>query len=487
MVTTRFSRYTGNRLLAFVLNPGPIIQLDGSWAGTTPYGVTYDGTVELIAPFSQVLNAGFCTFIRWEVDGVPQPDLQRSISATMPPDHAAMAIYQITQPQLHVSSTPITGISISGDKPGTTPYAASCAPGEPLNLQAPETVTVGGVQYRFVRWNLNDDVRNHPAPAISFDVDWDVDATALYTDQEPTVVVSSSPCSGASIAGSRPGTTTYTIAGSYLEDVTLLAPPSIVWAGGPRAFMRWTVDGFPMSQREMTARITLRGAHTALAVYGGVVLRIQGPAGRGEPPLPPGKGTFTVDLFLSNAGPFAGFEATALQFLDTSAHDAGSSIVKGAGGNPAFEDLHIALNDARWPSIFPIYLPDQMNPSYRKLFGFLSMQDSSVTEETWLCTVTYEYGAADEGTYSIASDPVGTLIINSAGIIQHYELPGTVTIALAADLNGDCVVNLGDLLALRDLLGQRGSPGIRGDLNVDGVINTLDLIILRNKMGKTCR
>jgi len=78
-------------------------------------------------------------------------------------------------------------------------------------------------------------------------------------------------------------------------------------------------------------------------------------------------------------------------------------------------------------------------------------------------------------------------VASYGGEIEHVVLPGTIVIGLAADMNDDCIVNELDLLALRDLLGRRGSPGVRGDLNGDGVINTLDLIVLRNKMGKTCR
>ena len=39
---------------------------------------------------------------------------------------------------------------------------------------------------------------------------------------------------------------------------------------------------------------------------------------------------------------------------------------------------------------------------------------------------------------------------------------------------------------MRCMLGQRGSPGMRGDLNGDGVVNILDLIVLHGRMGKMC-
>jgi len=463
------------------------IRIGGDQPGTTPYEAIWTGTVELSAPLFADQDDTRWMFNHWEIDGIAQPESQCTITVTMPPDHSLTAIYEIRQPQVHVMSTPITEIPISGDKPGTTNYTASCSISESVNLQAPEIITAGGVEYHFIRWTVGADSQNHPDPVIRINVDYDVDLTACYSDQQPTLTVSSSPCTGISITGSRPGTTDYTVTGEYLEEVTLQAPGSIFCSRGPCGFTGWIVDGRYMLPGETTARITLRGAHTALAMYGTALLRIQGPADRGEPPLPPGGGTFTVDVFLANAGPFVGFETAALQFLDASGNDAAFPIVHGPGGNPVFNNLAIAFNDARWPSIFPIYMVDDTTQWSRRLFGFMSMADSSVIEETWLCTVTYEYGPAAEGAYTIAGDPQDTLVVDDRGIIEHFELPGTVTIGLAADLNGDCIVNEADLIAVRGMLGQHVSPGMRGDLNADGVIDVRDLIILRNRMGKTCR
>ncbi|HUW31664.1 MAG TPA: dockerin type I domain-containing protein [Planctomycetota bacterium] len=56
---------------------------------------------------------------------------------------------------------------------------------------------------------------------------------------------------------------------------------------------------------------------------------------------------------------------------------------------------------------------------------------------------------------------------------------------LPADANGDCIVNILDLIAIRNLLGQDPSTGSnwRGDTNNDGKINVLDLIAVRGKLG----
>ena len=132
----------------------------------------------------------------------------------------------------------------------------------------------------------------------------------------------------------------------------------------------------------------------------------------------------------------------------------------------------------------------------RRLFGFMSMSQGPVVGEMRMFTVTYEYGPSAEGTYLITGDGDGTIIADWNGVVMHYEQPGHVIIgldaeqggifSLAADLNDDCQVNESDLLAMRCMLGQRGSPGMRGDLNGDGVVNILDLIVLHGRMGKMC-
>jgi len=59
---------------------------------------------------------------------------------------------------------------------------------------------------------------------------------------------------------------------------------------------------------------------------------------------------------------------------------------------------------------------------------------------------------------------------------------------LPADVTGDCIVNVLDLITVRNLLGQNPSTDGNGraDVNRDGVINVLDLITVRNNLGTHC-
>ena len=103
----------------------------------------------------------------------------------------------------------------------------------------------------------------------------------------------------------------------------------------------------------------------------------------------------------------------------------------------------------------------------------LELNQKDVTALTTRRTTSYQWLAPDVG-------PVKYL--NSQDILyelQSYTLiePDTVTVKAekTADLNGDGVVNILDLVILANAFG-KDSP----DLNADGVVNILDLVILAN-------
>ena len=103
----------------------------------------------------------------------------------------------------------------------------------------------------------------------------------------------------------------------------------------------------------------------------------------------------------------------------------------------------------------------------------LALNQRDVTALSTRRTTAYQWLAPDVG-------PVKYL--NSQDILyelQSYTLiePGTVTgkAEKTADLNGDGIVNILDLVILANAFG-KDSP----DLNADGVVNILDLVILAN-------
>ena len=60
---------------------------------------------------------------------------------------------------------------------------------------------------------------------------------------------------------------------------------------------------------------------------------------------------------------------------------------------------------------------------------------------------------------------------------------------MPGDVNGDCVVNVLDLIFVRNHLTWRNSGGgmWKADVNGDGCVSILDLIFVRNRMGTACK
>ena len=84
------------------------------------------------------------------------------------------------------------------------------------------------------------------------------------------------------------------------------------------------------------------------------------------------------------------------------------------------------------------------------------------------------------------STPIG--VSNSASNVLEagfwYE-----KISLEGDANGDCKVNVLDLIYIRNhLKGDVSSDpaAAKADVNHDGVVNVLDLIYVRNRLGTSC-
>jgi len=66
--------------------------------------------------------------------------------------------------------------------------------------------------------------------------------------------------------------------------------------------------------------------------------------------------------------------------------------------------------------------------------------------------------------------------------------PGEELRMLPGDANGDCKVNILDLIFIRNRLNQSPATGDnwREDVNQDGKINILDLIYTRNHLNTSC-
>ena len=262
-----------------------------------------------------------------------------------------------------------------------------------------------------------------------------------------------------------------------------------------------------------TAYSPARSASTEGPFTGKLI--VEGPGERTEGRLTPaGAAThaeFIVDIYAENFPGFIGFQA-AMNFLDhLGAEGAGFSVAyNNEPPDPEADwgDRKIIHNNEFLPLIehtcngqivglrsterewigFPVFdwgdyidktIPaaHETNPATGRPYG-----------RTWLMSVTYNYSAdVVSGNCLIEADTAPTAFRD----VDDNELPytvvaGSLTIGwyLPGDINGDGIVNILDMIAVRNRLNQDADSGDnwQADLTGDGKINILDLIFVRNHL-----
>jgi len=73
-------------------------------------------------------------------------------------------------------------------------------------------------------------------------------------------------------------------------------------------------------------------------------------------------------------------------------------------------------------------------------------------------------------------------------VLMDQDINLLATYSLAGDVNGDCTVNIIDLIAIRNVLNKdpNDDDNWRADVNDDGQINILDMIAVRNNLNAQC-
>jgi len=171
---------------------------------------------------------------------------------------------------LTVQSNPIDGVSISGDKPGSTVYMTAASVDEMIELIAPETTLHGGMRYLFDRWQLNENTQPEGETHLQITMDTNYTATAFYRLKTHTLTVESAPITGIEITGTKPGITSYISNCEDQERITLHAPLLVYHEGHEIIrydFVHWTLDGEPQSEPSTALSFTAIDNHTAVAVY----------------------------------------------------------------------------------------------------------------------------------------------------------------------------------------------------------------------------
>ncbi|HUW34000.1 MAG TPA: SBBP repeat-containing protein, partial [Planctomycetota bacterium] len=161
------------------------IPIAGCPPGVSDYTICdVNGDVRLTAPAVASVGGTHYAFARWVIEGSPRTagELDTGV-LPMDANHIAVAEYEVRR-SLSVYSSPITGIAITGDKPGTTNYTAACDDGSIVQLTAPGTPSIGGTGYTFIRWEVDGQPKPDGQVAVSIQMDTDHLAVAVY--RQPT-------------------------------------------------------------------------------------------------------------------------------------------------------------------------------------------------------------------------------------------------------------------------------------------------------------
>jgi len=277
-------------------------------------------------------------------------------------------------------------------------------------------------------------------------------------------------------------------------------------------------------------RLTLSPAFLALfasvALADGVVY-LRGPDDRGEGPLPlavvdpmnpAGFGEFTVDVYAEDMPGFGGFQLL-VTFLGRFGQKTSGFYVSYSTPNPEFGGRAIVHNTD--------FLPEIDHACVDQMVGLLSVEqfppdsgdyvDKSIPPEedlmavnppnmvwpgheglTWLMSVNYSYTSdVPRGPYTISVDEDITLFGGwrefSPVAIPFTVVTGSASLAMGwsdatGDVTGDCIVNVLDMIAVRNHMYEDPASGdnARYDLTGDGVINVLDMIVVRNNVRNRC-
>ncbi|HUW32496.1 MAG TPA: discoidin domain-containing protein [Planctomycetota bacterium] len=250
--------------------PIPGVAITGDLSGITNYvGIGTDQqVVALNAPAIHTAGGGVrYSFVRWILDDVNQQEGQTDLLLTLDALRTVVAQYVIKAWTISVTTSPVAGISIGGDRPGTSDYSLTCNDQKSVQLTAPETAVVSGKHYNFVRWDVGGIAQPDGQTSVSITATSDLAVEAVYAIQTWSLGVESSGVGGVAITGGKPGTTDYTETCNDQDSVTLTAPAVHTADGGVHYnFIRWTLDGDDQpAGNDLT--VTVDADHTAVAVY----------------------------------------------------------------------------------------------------------------------------------------------------------------------------------------------------------------------------
>jgi len=247
------------------------VSVSGNPAGSTDYSgeVKDGGTVSLTAPATHSVGGTDYEFVRWTLNSANQSAGQRTLSFTIKGDATAVAVYKTTRHTLSVRSTPVSGVAITSNPAGTTDYSAELDDNSSVSLKAPATHSGGGTDYEFVRWTLNGTDQPAGQATLTFSINGDATAIAVYKSVEPTckIWVESTPIRGVSITGDADGVTDYSDELPENTLVSLTAPATFTSGGKTYSFVRWVHNGVNQVNGKRTLEFRITEDTAEVAVY----------------------------------------------------------------------------------------------------------------------------------------------------------------------------------------------------------------------------
>jgi len=245
------------------------VSMQGTRPGITGYSAQCEDRehVLLLPPPEFRSTEGIFVFAHWEVNGQVVPPTSPVLELEMNAPAAALLVYS---QRMHTLSVQVAGgpdVSILGTVAGTTPYAATCAAGQMLQLEAPTDTKSGNTRYRFVCWLANGRYFTQDGNILQLDLLEDTETVAIYEPLRHPLRVETDPFGPVAIGGTRPGNTRYNVDCIDGEVVLLTAPPTAICNGAQWRFAYWSIDSTQQPDGEAEVQFTISGGITARAVY----------------------------------------------------------------------------------------------------------------------------------------------------------------------------------------------------------------------------
>ncbi|NQT21568.1 MAG: hypothetical protein HQ592_17825, partial [Planctomycetes bacterium] len=423
------------------------------------------------------------------------------------------AEYAVRRHTLTVQSTSITGVDITGDKPGATDYTATCDDQDVVSLTAPEVVWRGDDSYIFIRWKRDEADQMPGQTTVQIRMAADHRVQAVYRRMGSVYI------EGPDDRGEGP----LPIGGGEFT-VDIYAEDMLDFAGFNMALefaLNDAIDNFPIAMggpvqpfagmkiiRNEAFLPYVEGASNVEKQVFSLISKQQEWIETGIAPMFGYWGDYTdktitgktllvtVTLECTPADP--GGTYTIGSHTPT-APDFEERTTFGSRGETGIEAIPFEVITGSVTITAPVThtLAVQSAP----IAGFaISGDKPGATDYTATCddldeiTLTAQPSAvgADGNNYTFLfwsiDNQNGILHETSALLLMDRDHNAEAVYNLLGDSNADCIVNILDLLFVRNRL--QGDPtsgdNWRADLNGDGIINILDLLGVRNELQTGC-